>query len=390
MKIAKIFFGTPNNPKGYFNNVIERTKHLMDNEPNVDCYMIRRSHPLLVRLIKERQLRLNDSQPEYTIVDNIHFKNIWISPGVIDYIIANRLNLRLVQNKKHLVKHLEQFKDYDLISSHGEEANYLAMIINKKFAIPYVTTWHGSDINIRPFKSPFLKIQVRKILNGAYHNFFVSEKLLETSRKISKGKNKSTLYTGPSESFVKYSSSDKQLLRQKLGIHSKYVVGFIGNFESIKNVMVLPDIFKKIQKNVDQVSFVLVGNGSLGNELQNQIQSTAIRDVYFLGRKAPSDMPDIMNCLDLLILPSLNEGMPRAILEALACGVPVVGSNRGGIPEVLSNNNTFELDNKFVEEISQRAIEILTTDNLKVKLPEKFSWDHAVAQELKVYNDALS
>lgn len=390
MKIAKIFFGTPNNPKGYFNNVIERTKHLIATGADVDCYMIRRSHPLSVRLIKERRLGLNEKLSEYTVVDGIQFKNIWISPGIIDYIIANRLNLRLVQNKNNLLSHLSDFKNYDLISSHGEEANYLAMLINKKFKTPYVTTWHGSDINIRPFKSPFLKSQVRKVLNNAFHNFFVSEKLLETSRKISKEKNKSALYTGPSKSFIQYKSSDRQSLRKSFQLETKYVVGYIGNFEPIKNIMVLPAIFKAIQENIAQVSFVLVGNGSLESDLKDQVEDLNIRHVYYLGRKAPSDMPDIMNCLDLLILPSLNEGMPRAILEALACGVPVVGSNRGGIPEVLSSDNTFEIDEGFIENISRRTIEILLTNNLKVELPEKFSWDRAITQELKVYRDAIS
>lgn len=389
MKIAKVFNGDPNNRKGYFNNVIERTKHLINVESNVDCYLIRRSYPLSVRLLK-RQLKLYQTKPEYTVIDNIRFKNIWISPGVIDYIISHRLNIRLVQNSKQLSRYLNTFKDYDVISSHGIEANYLSMLINKKFGIPYVPTWHGSDINIRPFKSFFIKHQVREILDNAFHNFFVSKNLLDTSQKISKGKNKSTLYTGPSESFVKYSSSEKQHLRQNLGIQTKYVVGYIGNFEPIKNITILPTIFKKIQENIDQVSFVLVGNGSLENELQTQINNTDVSNVHLLGKKPPSAMPDIMNCLDLLILPSLNEGMPRAILEALACGVPVVGSNRGGIPEVLNNNNIFQLDDNFIENISFRAIEILTSNNLNVKLPEKFSWDHAVEQELKVYNDALS
>ena len=389
MKIAKIFAGDPNNRKGYFNNVIERTKHLIDKEPNVDCYLIRRSYPFSVRLLK-RQLNIRQNKPEFTTIGNIRFKNIWISPGVIDYVISHRLNLRLVQNKKQLLKHLNNFKDYELISSHGMEANYLSMLINKRFSIPYVPTWHGSDINIRSFKNLFLKNQVKKVLDSAYHNFFVSEKLLDTSLKISKSENKSTLYTGPSESFIKYSSSNKQYLRKRIGIQTEYVVGYVGNFEPIKNVMILPAIFKKIQENMDQVSFVIVGNGSLGSELRALIDNIGVRNVHFLGKKDPEDMPNIMNCLDVLVLPSLNEGMPRAILESLACGIPVVGSNRGGIPEVLSNDDTFELDSNFVENISFRIIEILTSDNLNVELPVNFSSDQAIAHELQVYENAVS
>ena len=70
--------------------------------------------------------------------------------------------------------------------------------------------------------------------------------------------------------------------------------------------------------------------------------------------------------------------------------VPVIGSNRGGIPEVLSTDNTFELNSNFVENISRRAVEILTTNDINVELPKKFSWEQAIAKELEVYENALS
>lgn len=61
----------------------------------------------------------------------------------------------------------------------------------------------------------------------------------------------------------------------------------------------------------------------------------------------------------MLLLPSLNEGMPRVTLEALTCGVSVVGSNVGGISESIGEKNSFDLDDDFLNSISSRAIEIL-------------------------------
>jgi glycosyltransferase involved in cell wall biosynthesis len=80
----------------------------------------------------------------------------------------------------------------------------------------------------------------------------------------------------------------------------------------------------------------------------------------------------------LLVLPSLNEGLPRVTLEALACGVPVVGSDVGGIPEVIGEENVFELNPMFEKNISKRAIEILKNNEPAKPFPEEFSWDGAV------------
>jgi len=80
----------------------------------------------------------------------------------------------------------------------------------------------------------------------------------------------------------------------------------------------------------------------------------------------------------------LNEGMPRVTLEAQACGVNVVGSNRGGIPEAVGYDNCFELDEGFVKKITNRIIEII---DHRPKLPEKFSWVNAIATEVQVYNE---
>lgn len=389
MKIAKISYCNLENRKGLANNIIERNKYLIKEYSNADCYNIQRSVSLSARLIKGKSLSKNYTL-KYTTIDNIRFENIWITIGIMDYLISHKLNLRVVQSKKQLKKHLNKFRQYDLISTHGIEAGFLAMLINEEFGIPYVATWHGSDINVRSFESAFIKHQVKKILDNASYNFFVSQKLLETSLKISKSENKGVLYTGPAKYFIQHSESYKNHLKEKLGINTKYIIGYIGNFVPIKNVMRLPDIFNSIGSEIKDVSFILVGDGSLDKKLRSQFKKTGMNNIYFLGNKNPNEMPDIMGCLDLLVLPSINEGLPRVILEALSSGVPVIGSNRGGITEVLSTDNTFELNSNFVENISRRAVEILTTNDINVELPKKFSWEQAIEKELEVYENALS
>lgn len=388
MKIARILVGTPDNQKGLFNNVVERTKHLKEVESDIDCYLIRIEYGLVLSLLK-RQFRRPKCN-EFSIVDGIKFRNLWVRMGLFDYFITHRLHRKITVGKNQLNKYITLFKGYDLLLSHGIPASFLSAQVKNKFLIPFIITWHGSDINVTPFNNEKITSEVARLLELADHNFFVSRRLLETSNKITIHGIKSLLYTGPSKLFYRYNCKIQKDRRQKYKIRTTYSVGFAGNFVAIKNVLILPFIFKAIQDRVSDVSFVVVGNGKLEGKLAYEFSKQGVRNLYMLGKQGPNNMPDIMNCLDVLVLPSLNEGLSVVTLEAQACGVHVVGSNRGGIPESIGDKNCFELDDNFVKNISARIIELLIGNAKRPSLPEKFSWAKAIETELAVYKDLLS
>ncbi len=108
-----------------------------------------------------------------------------------------------------------------------------------------------------------------------------------------------------------------------------------------------------------------------------------------LGRVDPSKMVEIMHCLDVLVLPSLNEGSPICIMEAMCCGVHVVGSDVGGILELIGNANSFVLDESFEKNIAKRIVEILKSEENPNELPEGFSWEVMLCKEIDVYKSIL-
>lgn len=388
MKIAKILIGSPYNRKGFFNNVMERTKHLMEVEPNVDCYMIRIEYGLILRLLK-RQIK-RPGRDKFSVIDGMEFRNLWITMGLFNYLVTNRLHRKIVISEKQLNRYIKYFEKYDLLSSHGPEAIFLSSLVKKRFEIPFVATWHGSDINITPFKSKKSKQKIKQLLEKADHNFFVSQKLLETANNISAKTKKSVLYTGPSSAFYRYDIARRVAVAKTYNISTTYTIGFIGNFVPIKNILLLPEIFQKLQESLNDVSFVMVGDGELQQILTDKLANSQIRNLHMLGKQEPENIPDIMNVLDVLILPSLNEGLPRVTLEAQACGVHVVGSDRGGIPEAIGDANCFELNEGFVDAISSRILTLLQDEREPAELPAHFSWPKAIKHEREVHKNAYA
>lgn len=387
MKIAKVFMGNPSNKKGQFNNIMERTRHLMQVEPGVECFMIRMRYGWFLRLLKG-WIKI-PPRDQVTEVDGVEFTNLWVTLGVFDYLFTHKLHRKPGKGESQLKRYASLFSKFDLLSVHGYESISLALEVKNKYKIPFVSTWHGSDINYTPFYSKANRGKARLYLESASHNFFVSKRLLDTASIITRKAKKSVLYTGPSENFYAYPSERKKELRKKYDLGCNRIIGFVGNFVPVKNVMILPEVFKEIQGRLNDVAFVLVGDGSLESALKVKILDYNISRVRFFGKLSPHEIPDILNCMDVLLLPSLNEGLPRITLEAQACGVYVVGSSRGGISESIGEEYCFDLDGDFVANVAEKTIALLGDNNKKLGVPEKFSWDQAVLHEVKVHADAV-
>ena len=95
-------------------------------------------------------------------------------------------------------------------------------------------------------------------------------------------------------------------------------------------------------------------------------------------------MPHILHQLDLILLPSKNEGLPLVALEALACGVAVIGSRVGGITEIIGLNNTVPLNENFIPEFADLAIQKINNPT-KIILANEFSWEKTAEKEYEFY-----
>ena len=388
MKIARIFTGDIDNRKGKFNNVIERIKHLQKlSEVESDIYIIQYKYMWLFRWLRKVPKK---NIVESVTIDGIKLKMLWVRLSLLEYLLVHKLKVKDIACKKQLNKYHDLFKSYDILATHDLLSSHLASLVKKIYNIPFVVTWHGSDINKYPHRSKSTYNTIKFLLKYADYNFFVSKALMKNSDTITRTKNKTHLYSGPADNFFRKSDEEIDRLKKKLQITSKNVIGFIGNLEPIKNVMVLPEIFHYIQNQVqEETSFVVIGNGRLEYQLKEKLKSLEVSNVTFSGKILPKEVSNYLNVITVLVLPSLNEGMPLVTLEAQACNVHVVGSNVGGIPESIGERNSFALGPNFIDNISKRIIGIILNKEKPSLLSNEFSWGKTIQKEMQVYNEIL-
>jgi glycosyltransferase involved in cell wall biosynthesis len=144
-----------------------------------------------------------------------------------------------------------------------------------------------------------------------------------------------TIHSGVDVDSYMQAKVNVQDKRRSLGLNPEgLVVGTVGWLLPIKGPMYLLKAMAEVWKSHPQTSLVYVGKGDLEEELRKEASRTgASEKVTFLGWR--DDIPEIMHILDIFVLPSLNEGMGRVLVEAMAAGRPVVASNVGGIPDLV-------------------------------------------------------
>ena len=126
-------------------------------------------------------------------------------------------------------------------------------------------------------------------------------------------------------------------LRKELGIPADHsVICTIAHMEEHKGIKYLLESASLLLQSRNDVSFLIVGEGALKEELRKTCVVLKIeKNVIFAGER--SDIPEILSLTDIFVLPSLREGLSLAILEAMACGKPVIATNVGGVPEVVKD-----------------------------------------------------
>ena len=388
IRIAVIFESSPFDRKGLFNAVHNRIRHLRyTGECEVDAYCIH-SHDNAFT----RRVRHNPEVPfvEDTRVDDVRYRLLWYDFSIIDHILVHKLHRKPLFFSSFMSRCIDMLKGYDCILAHSFTGALFAFEASIRYGIPYLVTWHGSEIHTHPWRNPMILRDTRSLMEGAACNFFVSKALLKDSDRITSSVRKEVLYNGVSSDFTRFSTERRMSLRNCYGISEEdKVVAYAGSIVAVKNVLSLQPIFHSIQEGYHSpLKFWIIGDGKLRPQVQKVMTEDSSIDVRFWGNVPAEEMPSLLNCVDVLLLPSLNEGLGMICAEAIRCGASVAGSNAGGISEVIGSENTVPLGDGFIDGLSDKAILMLSNPQSQSLSPE-LDWTSTASKELAVIKEIL-
>ena len=253
--------------------------------------------------------------------------------------------------------------DVDIIHAHGINAAFIGVISNLFFRKPLVVSMY---------------VEFNFVRNNWATNFYLwplkrADKILVMTDNSKKELIKFGIENSKINVYSHWVNQrifriiPKTQSRKKLNLQDdKFIVLFVGRLTEAKGAYLLINIAKKLS----HVSFVIVASGDLSDSLKDQ--ASKLKNIHYIGKVDYDKLAVYYQATDILIVPSLvsiprrtfEEGIPRVIMEALSCGVPIIGTDNGGIKEVIESGkvgfivpSTTEDFVKAIEKIEDRFSE---------------------------------
>ena len=314
------------------------------------------------------------------------------------------VNFGLFLYSPHMKNWLEKnIQKFDVIHLHNFRSyqNNVAHHYAKKKNVPYILQAHGM---VLPF---FQKVKLKQ-----FYDFVWGQKILDDASKvIALTENEAEQYKkmGINENEIKIIPNGINLeeyenLPEKGEFKSKYgikndekIILFLGRIHKIKGVDLLINAFSEVLKEVDNVKLVIVGpnDGFLNTSKDLSLKNGIDDKVIFTGPLYQKDKLEAYLDAEVYVLPSVYESFGITILEACACGTPVICSNNCGIAEIINNKAGFSVD-LSEDEMEKKLIEILNDKKLRnifsknaLELIQEYNWDKIVNNLLNLYKEVI-
>lgn len=226
-------------------------------------------------------------------------------------------------------------RELDILHTHGYKADIYGYRAAKSTRVGLVATAHSW-----PGKSLILRLYAlldRVILRWFDHVCVVSSTVADVLRRFQVPRKKITEVENGID--IGHFSGGRPVLREELGLRENPLVGYVGRLAPEKGLEHLLRAAVGILSTLPLAKFILAGEGPERLTLEKLARQLGIeKSVIFLGRR--SDLANIYASLDVFVLPSLSEGMPLAVLEAMAAKRPVVATRVGAIPKIVRDQQT--------------------------------------------------
>lgn len=263
-----------------------------------------------------------------------------------------------------------QMKNLDVLHVHYAVPHAVCAFLAKQMVgdqLKVVTTLYGTDITVLA-QDESLKDLIRLAINQSDAVTAVSQDLITETIDVLDIERQIDLTYNFVDKRV-YFPRDAASLRRDFARPDEKILMHISNFRPVKRVSDVLDIFYRVQQKVKS-KLLLVGEGPDLPKIRCKIEELGLQDeVFFVGKQ--DEIAQVISMADVLLLPSEKESFGLVGLEAMACGVPTVGSTAGGIPELIVHGETgFLAGIGDTERMADYAIQLLTDEQLAANFRE--------------------
>lgn len=291
-----------------------------------------------------------------------------------------------------------QLSSDSVVSAHRPDDAIPFLLLRRK--TPIVLTLHGTH-----FRNVYL---TRGRLAGKSYDFLERYSIKRASQLISVSKASRQLfleryperensihYVPPGVNTDIFRPRDRLKLRTSLGFaEDDFLVLYAGRLEKEKRVDLLLKSFVLLKEMRSNAKLLVAGDGGERSRLESFVSSNPDKDVSILGPLSQDKLSDVMNASDVLCLLSSHEGFPSVVLEALACGLPVVSTRVGDVPEVVREGvSGLILDSLVPGEIADAIWQVGSLREQMaprcVLLAGEYSWREVAERTAEIYKEAL-
>ncbi|MEO1259349.1 MAG: N-acetyl-alpha-D-glucosaminyl L-malate synthase BshA [Bacteroidota bacterium] len=292
-----------------------------------------------------------------------------------------------------------KYENLDLLHVHYAIPHATVAYMAKKILlregryIPVIVTLHGTDITLVG-ENPAFKPVVEFSINKSDGVTAVSNYLKDKTLKAFKIENDIQVIYNFVD-FERFRKIDKDHFKKAIAPNGERILTHISNFRKVKRVEDVILVFKKLYEKIPS-KLMLIGDGPERRHAEDLCRKIGLcHEVRFLGKQ--DAVEELLAISDLFVIPSENESFGLAALEAMACEVPVLSSNAGGLPEVNIDGQTgYVCKIGDIEQMASKAISILENEEILQRFrqnaltqAERFDIQHILPQYENYYQEVL-
>ena len=297
-------------------------------------------------------------------------------PQIYKYAKKENLNVKTLTCRSKMdfstvgeIKKIIINENIDIVHTHGYKSNLYGVLSAKLTGKPAVVTihlWTKETRQVRFYEWIDKKLVIKYADYIVAVSDLIHQELIQLGIKEKKAKYISNGIDTGLYSPLEFNASFKQ----RLGIDNYFVIGVVGRLTYQKGHIYLLKAFRSISSNIPDVKLLIVGEGELKKKLIEEADKLKIGNkVVFLGYQ--EDMVSVYRAMDIFVLPSISEGLPLVLLEAMSMGLPVVATRVGGIPSVANNENGILVPPRNEKALKEAMLRLIEDESLRKDMGKK-------------------